>query len=110
MRYESPAELYQQLSPLLQEKLNLVDTDILKTQLVALDVKRYELAYTRAQWHEKLVNERERLRMPKSSELTEFDRRTMSDANIAAIERDYLFMLQLEEIIHDRLELGKAFL
>ena len=108
--YTPPLALYQQISPILQEPLEIANIAKLRKQLSDLEALRYEVSYTTAQWHQKLVEERERLRMPRTSEHTEFDRKTMSDASVSAVERDYEFLRSIEEIIKTRIELGITFL
>jgi hypothetical protein len=110
MNYNPPLDLYQKISPMLQADLEYNNIELLKCQLTKLDSIRYELGYVKAQWYQKLVNERERLRMPKSSEYTEFDRKTMNDSGIASIELDYNFISSLVEITNSKIELGKVFL
>lgn len=82
----------------------------LRKQLTGLEKLRYEVSMTRVEWHEKLLNERERLRMPKDAKFTEFDRKSISEASTSAIERDYEFLIAIELIIKERLELGQVLL
>lgn len=109
MHYETPA-IYEKISSLLQEELNVHDTDILRKQLASLETMSYELSATRVDWLVKLYKARERFRMPKGTEYTEFDRKTMLDASTTDIERDYLFLLSLEDIVKQRIELGMIIL
>jgi len=108
--YSPPSDLYLKLSPLLQEELEIHDHAKLRKQLAQLEVLRYELTYTREKWHEKLSLTRAKMRMPKSTEHTEFDRKIMLDGVTADIERDYEFLLSLETIISERIQLGMTFL
>ena len=82
----------------------------LRKQLAGLEKLRYEVSMTRVEWHERLLNERERLRMPKDAKFTEFDRKSISEASTSAIERDALFLEAIESIIKQRIELGMVLL
>lgn len=108
--YQPPVELYQKLSPLLQEELSHDDADALRRQLSSLEAIRYELAYTRCEWLEKLLRERERARMPKEKDYSEMDRKTMLQSSTSVIESDYQFLQSLELIVKERIELGITFL
>jgi hypothetical protein len=110
MIYNSPVELYSKISPLLQEPLSTTDMVKLKEQLSALDAIRYELSYTRCEWLGKLLNERERMRVPRDKEYTEFDRATMLGSMTSMIESDYEFLQSLEVIIKDKIDIGKSIL
>lgn len=104
--YEPPVELLQKLNPLLQDELAVDNLDKLKEQLAKLDAMRYELSYTRCEWFRKLMRERERLRVPKDAQFTELDRKTMLDAHTSVVASDYEFLVSLEQIVKDKLELG----
>jgi hypothetical protein len=108
--YQPPVELYARISPLLQEKLSPEDADVLRRQLSDLEAIRYELSYTRCEWLEKLLRERERARMPKEKDYTELDRKTMLGASTSVIESDYNFLVALEGIVKERIELGIMYL
>lgn len=110
MKYEIPVELYEKISPILQEPLDYDDLDKLKEQLANLQSIRYELSYNKSKWYERLLNERERVRMPKDKEYTELDRKTMLQSGTSMIEADYEFMVSLEKIVEDSISLGIAFI
>jgi len=107
--YRPPSELYEQVAEILQEELSL-DITKLKLQLVKLDSLRYEVAGTVAEWHQKLFNERERLRIPKEAGGTEFDRKTQLDATVSQITRDVEFLDSIDRIITAKINLGQVLL
>lgn len=110
MNYEIPTELYQKLNPLLSEPLDYQNIDNLKRQLAELQSLRYELSHTRTSLYGKLLRERERVRIPKDKEFTELDRKTMLGASTSIMESDYEFMVSLEQIVTDSINLGVTFL
>lgn len=106
MQYESPAQFFEKVREVLQEELDTSHAETLRKQLAKIDAFRYELAEMRVDWLKKLSSGRARLLMPKDKEFTDFDRKIMLDGATIDIERDYEFLLQLEEIVKGRLELG----
>lgn len=110
MKYELPLELLQKINPLLQEPLDYKNIDKLKKQLSDLQSIRYELSNERCNLYKKLLDERERMRVPKDKEYTELDRSTIMKATTSMLERDYEFLLSIEVIIKDQIELGITFL
>lgn len=108
--YEPPVEILQKINPLLQEELAYNDIEKLKKQLAELEAIRYDLSYNRCQWFQKMLQDRQRMLMPKDAQYTELDRKTMLDASTSVVEADYQFLVSLEKIIEDRLELGISFL
>lgn len=50
---------------------------------------------------------REKLRMPKDKDYTEWDRKTMLEASIAALREQYEYVKGLEELVRERVELYK---
>jgi vacuolar-type H+-ATPase subunit E/Vma4 len=78
--------------------------------LRALEALRLELAKASTEAHQKLVEKRRQALWPKDKELTELDRKTRLDGDTAVYEADALFLEKLEEIVKDRLELGKLLL
>lgn len=108
--YEIPIDLYKKINPLLQEPLKYDDIDKLKNKLAKLQSIRYELSYTRCKCYESLLRARERARIPKDKEYTEMDRKTILQASTSLIESDYEFMISLEKIVEDQIELGITFL
>lgn len=110
MQYEPPIDLYQELAPLLQEPLNYQDKTKLKKQLAELQTIQYAVAAKRTEWLQKLLESREKVRVPKEPHVTELDRKTMLGASTAVIERDKEFLESLEKIIETRIKLGSLFL
>lgn len=108
--YSPPIELLEKVGQVLQEPLDAFNIETLKAQLVATEAIRYELSYKRCEWLEKLMKERERARMPKDKDYSEMDRKTMLDASTSMVEGDYAFLVSLEDIVKDRINLGSLFL
>lgn len=108
--YYPPVDLYQRINPLLQDPLSTTSIETLAAQLASIEAVRYELSYKRCEWLEMLLRERDRARMPKDKEYTDFDRKTMLEANTSVIEQDYQFLVSLEEIVKERIALGMIIL
>ena len=79
-------------------------------ELQGLEACRYDLARKSAEWHKLVAEYKNRMLHPKDKELTELDRTTMLDAHVAVVRKDYEFLCKLEEIVRDRIELGKILL
>jgi hypothetical protein len=82
----------------------------IRDHLQGLEATRYELAKVRCDWLQMLHEKKNQMLHPKDKDLTELDRKTMVNASVAVIERDYEFLCKLEELVKDRIELGKIFL
>lgn len=78
-----------------------------RVHLRGLESLRYALAEAVVDAHQKLLEKRRQALWPKDKELTELDRKTRLDGDTAGYEADYEFLVKLEEIVKDRLELGK---
>lgn len=78
-----------------------------QAHLRGLESLRYALAESAVEAHQKLLEKRRQALWPKDKELTELDRKTRLDGDTAGYEADYEFLLKLEEIVKDRIELGK---
>ena len=50
---------------------------------------------------------REKLRIPKGKEYTDFDRNTMLEASVAELREKYEYVKGLEELVRERVELYK---
>lgn len=61
----------------------------------------------RVQLHKELLQAREKLRVPKDKELTDFDRRTMNEAYCAEVQEKYEMMKGMEELLKEKMELVK---
>lgn len=79
-------------------------------ELRCLDACRYELAKKSAEWHRVLAEQKNRMLHPKDKDMTELDRNVMLDAHVAVVRQDYEFLCKLEELVKDRIELGKLLL
>lgn len=109
MEYKAPTEIIRRVGMYLQTPMPL-DEKRLTQELVALDGCRYDLAEKSAKWHRLVAEARRRYLHPKDKDLTELDRTTMLDANIGEVRQDYEFLCKLEELVRDRIELGKLLL
>ena len=107
--YESPTEIMRKVGEFLREPLSL-DIPVLQGQLTGLEALRYDLADKRTQWYQTLAEKKNQMLYPKDKEKTELDRKVMLNASVALIEKDYLFLVALEELIQERLQLGKQLL
>lgn len=107
---ESPDSLLIKISPLLREKLHCEDGDLLKKQLADLQSFQYDLAILRCDTYADLLKSRERHRMPRGKEYTELDRKTIMESSISRVEADYELLLQLEQIVSEKISLGMIFL
>lgn len=83
-----------------------------KENLIALDAIRYDLANERVKAMELLYVKRKQMLWPKDAEkgLTELDRTTRLNGDIAPLERDYQFLTRLETLVDSRIELALALL
>lgn len=108
--YYPPVELFQKIGDIVKEPLSTTSTEELTKQLSGIEAIRYELADKKHIWLEMLLRERERARMPKDKEYTDFDRKTMLEASTSVIESDYQFLVSLEDIIKERISLGVTIL
>ena len=78
--------------------------------LPALDALRFELLEVRVDWGQMLAEKKSQYLHPKDKNLTELDRKISLNASLANIERDYEFLVGLEKLVEQRIELGKALL
>lgn len=58
----------------------------------------------RVKLHRDLLEAREKLRMPKDKEYTDFDRKTMNEASCAEIQYNYELVKGLEELVREKKE------
>lgn len=86
------------------ERTRLID------HLQGLEATRYELAKATVEWHQLVAEYKNRMLHPKDKEMTELDRVTMLDAHVAVVRKDYELLCKLEELVKDRMELGKQLL
>lgn len=108
--YESPLSTIKAVSEYLTQTLPYKNKGDLKAHLTGLEALRLEVAEKRVDWLKMLQEKENQMLHPKDTNLTELDRKTMLHASTAVIRRDYEFLGKIEEIIKDRLELGKLLL
>jgi hypothetical protein len=94
------------LRPFLSKELPKASS-ALRQHLTGLECLRYALAEARVNAHQSLLEKRRQVLWPKDKDMTELDRKTRLDGDVAVYEKNYQFLVQLEEIVRDRLELGK---
>ena len=109
MEYTSPTEIIKRVGIYLgaampTEPKRLID------HLQGLEATRFDLAKASAEWHQLVAESKRRMLHPKDKDLTELDRVTMVEANIAVVRKDYELLGKLEELVRDRIELGKTLL
>lgn len=109
MDYESPNELYKRIGGLTRIPLPK-DKNKLGDHLSELVAVQYDVVLEVANWHLKLAEVKQRMLYPKGKEYTELDRNIMLDAHVGVIRKDYELLCKLEELIRDRIELGKTLL
>jgi len=107
--YQSPTEVMKRVGIYLsvtmpQNKDRLVD------HLLGLEACRYDLSQKLTEWHLLLADKKAIALRPKDKDYTELDRNVMLAADVSVIQKDYDFLLKLDELIKDRLELGKVLL
>lgn len=89
------------------------DKTKLKQHIIELEALRFELAETTVDTMRLLYEKRKQMLWPKDipvgkKEPTELDRSTYLNADVATIERDYQFLLRIETLVKDRLELAQS--
>lgn len=109
MDYESPIEVLSRVGRYLRVPLP-DEHRTLTAHLRSLEATRYDLAEATAEWHSKVAVYKNRMLHPKDKELTELDRNVMLDAHVSVVRKDYEFLCKLEELVKDRIELGKILL
>lgn len=109
MEYQSPTEIIKRVGVYMSVSMP-TDKKRLVDELRGLEACRYDLALKTAEWHKLLADKKRQALHPKDKDLTELDRNVMLDANVSVIRQDYEFLLKLEELVRDRLDLGKTLL
>jgi hypothetical protein len=109
MEYESPTGIIKRVGGFLSVPLPLDNVPLIN-HLTALEACRYELADKSTEWHRKVAEYRNRMLHPKDKEFTELDRTTMLDAHVAVVRQDYEFLCKLEDLVKERIQLGKTLL
>lgn len=93
------AEVINKLSPLLQAK---------SPDLEAILALRMELGVAVADTHLLLAAKKRQMLWPKDKELTEMDRKIRLDADVGQIERDYILLKLVWEIVSDVIRLQSS--
>jgi hypothetical protein len=109
MEYQSPTEVMKRIGMYLSVTMP-TNKDNLVEHLVGLDACRHDLAKKITEWHMLLADKKRQVLHPKDKDLTELDRNVMLEANVSIIRSDYEFLVKLEELAKDRIELGKVLL
>lgn len=78
-----------------------------RSDALKLDTLRFELALARVDAQKLLYEKRKQMLWPKDAEkgLTELDRTTRLNADVAVLERNYQFLARLEELVDNRIDL-----
>lgn len=84
----------------------------LETYIIELDALRFDLAQERVDKLQLLYQKRKQMLWPKDTidKLTELDRTTRLNGDMAPLERDYQFLIRIEELVDARLSLAMEFL
>lgn len=84
----------------------------LEAHVIGLDSLRFDLAKERADAMQSLYEKRKQMLWPKDvdAKLTELDRNTRLNADVAILERDYQFLVRLEDLVEARVDLALRFL
>lgn len=109
MDYQAPTELIKKVGKFLGRELPEEKTALIN-HIKGLEALRYELAEATAEQHRIVVDMRRKMLHPKDKEFTELDRNVMLDAHVSVLKKDLEFLLSLQEIIRDRIELAKVLL
>lgn len=85
-----------------------IPKDDLEDHIIGLEALRFELATQLVDSMMLLYQKRKQMLWPKDAEkgMTELDRTTRLNGDVAILERDYKFLQRLEELIDSRLKLA----
>lgn len=109
MEYQPPTEIMGRVGAYLRTPIPTNKKQLI-SELVGLEACRYDLAKDVVEWHSLLANKKRQMLHPKDKDLTELDRTVMLDANVSVIRQDYEFLVKLEELVKERIDLGKDLL
>lgn len=109
MDYQSPTEIIKRVGLYLGAAMPIEKKRLIE-HLQGLEATRFELAKAAAEWHQELAERKNQVLHPKDPQMTELDRTTMLDAHVAVVRKDYELLCKLEELVKDRIELGKQLL
>lgn len=84
----------------------------MEAHIIGLEALRFDLAKEVADSMQLLYEKRKQMLWPKDAEkgLTELDRTTRLNGDVAILERDYQFLLRLESLVEARLNIGMSLL
>jgi hypothetical protein len=104
--YTSP-EIISKSGELLRKPLSLAQED-LEQFLIDMDSIRYDIASATTEQLQLLHEKRKQMLWPKDADksLTELDRTTRLNADIAPIERDYQMLIRIEKLVEDKIQLA----
>lgn len=94
-------KVVEKLRPYLEKRLDKID-------VLGLESLRLELSEAKVDFHMKLQEKRRQMLWPKDKDMTELDRKTRLDGDVAAYQRNYDFLVELDDIVKDRLELYRV--
>lgn len=109
MDYETPSAIIAKIGKYLGKELP-DDKQALIKHIKGLESLRFELLEATVEQHKLVAEMKRKMLHPKDKDYTELDRNVMLDAHIAIIRKDYEFLLNLSELIRDRIELTKLLL
>lgn len=90
-------------------KRELPDDDIEgEHHLVGLEALRFELLEVTVDWKKLVAEKKSQYLHPKETNLTELDRTISLNASLSVIQRDLDFLIGLDKLVTERLELGKT--
>ncbi len=102
-------KIVDKLRPFLSKELPK-NPNALRSHLLGLESLRFALAEARVEALYELHTKRRQMLYPKDKEFTELDRKVRLDGDVALYERNYTFLVELEEIVKDRLNFGQLLL
>lgn len=76
--------------------------------ITGLEKLRFELLEVTVDWQKLLAEKKNQYLHPKDANLTELDRTTMLNASLANIQRDVSFLVELNTLIAQRIELAQT--
>lgn len=109
MDYQSPTEIIKRVGIYLSTAMPTEKKHLI-SHLQGLEATRFELAKATAEWHQLVAEYKNRMLHPKDKDMTELDRTTMLDYHVAVVRKDHELLMKLEELVKDRIELGKLLL
>lgn len=102
-------DIVKEIGEFLRKPLPLED---LESHIIGLDALRFELSESRVNSMKILYEKRKQMLWPKDTieKLTELDRTTRLNGDVATLERDYQFLQRLETLVDERIKLALTLL